>query len=275
MEYLAAACTDVGIKKSANQDSLTVKIADTSIGKVAMVVMCDGMGGLSQGEVASAEVINEFSGWFQHRLPKIIEKTVENSGIKDISGIEQKKQELVIDDYVIKNEWNRIVQNENQKISEYGKKNGISLGTTIIIGLFTDSRYYILNVGDSRAYEIQEDVKIITEDQTVVANEIKLGKLTKEQAEKDARRSVLLQCVGASVTVNPDMFFGETKKNTVYMFCSDGFRHEISEQEIFDYLNPDVSANEAKMTANAKILIDLNKQRNEKDNISVAFIRTY
>ena len=273
MEYLAAACTDVGIKKSTNQDSLTVKIADTSIGKIAMVVMCDGMGGLAQGEVASAEVINEFSEWFQHRLPIIIEKTIENSGFNDI--VENKQKKLAIDDYVIRNEWNQIIQKENSKISEYGRKNGISLGTTIVIGLFTTSRYYILNVGDSRAYEIREDIKIITEDQTVVENEVKAGKITREQAKTDMRRSVLLQCVGASITVNPDMFFGETKKNTVYMFCSDGFRHEISEEEIFGYLNPNVSINEAEMTVNANTLINLNKQRNEKDNISVAFIRTY
>lgn len=264
MEYLAAACTDVGIKKETNQDSLTIKIADTSIGKIAMVVMCDGMGGLSQGEVASGEVINKFSAWFNERLPYIIEETVEKT-----------RRETVIDDYIIKSEWEQIIQKENEKISQYGKRNRISLGTTVVTGLFTSDRYYILNVGDSRAYEINNNIKIITEDQTVVANEIKLGKLTKEQADKDPRRSVLLQCVGASITVNPDMFFGETKKNTVYMFCSDGFRHEISEREIFGYLNPSVSTNEAEMAVNAKVLIDLNKQRNEKDNISVAFIRTY
>lgn len=275
MEYLAAACTDVGIKKDTNQDSMTIKIADTSIGKIAMIVMCDGMGGLAQGEVASAEVINEFSKWFNDRLPYIIEETVKKSIINNISGFEKKRHELVIDDYIIKSDWEQIIQNENEKISQYGRRNRISLGTTVVTGLFTSARYYILNVGDSRAYEINNSVKIITEDQTVVANEVKLGKLTKEQADKDPRRSVLLQCVGASITVNPDMFFGETKKDTVYMFCSDGFRHEITEREIFGRLNPSVSVNEAEMTIHAMELIDLNKQRNEKDNISVAFIRTY
>lgn len=255
MNYLVAACTDVGIKKDTNQDSLTIKVAETMIGTVAMAVLCDGMGGLAQGEVASADVIQAFSEWFYHRLPQLIK----SGGF---------------DDNVIRKEWEQIVQTENQRIAEYGRKNGISLGTTVVAGLFTDERYYILNVGDSRAYQIKDGVEVMTEDQTVVANEVRLGRLTKDQAEKDSRRSVLLQCIGASPVVYPDMFFGKTLRDTVYMFCSDGFRHVISEQEIFEYLNPDYLSNEKEMAEQGRILTELNKQRKEQDNISVAMLRT-
>ena len=256
MQYLSAACTDVGIKKDTNQDSLTIKIANTLIGNIAMVVVCDGMGGLEQGEVASADVIKEFSAWFYNRLPLLL-----------MGGIPQ--------DTVIRSEWNNIIQRKKKKIADYGKKHGISLGTTAVVGLFTDSRYYILNVGDSRAYEIQNQAYVMTEDQTLVASEVRKGIITEEQAKIDPRRSVLLQCIGASPTVTPDMYFGDVKKDAVYMFCSDGFRHVISEQELVSFLGPQVSVREDIMEKNGYTLIEMNKQRNETDNISVAFIRTY
>lgn len=255
MEYLVAACTDVGIHKETNQDSVTIKVAKTVIGNIAMVVMCDGMGGLALGEVASADVVNAFSGWFYNALPALVK-----NGLSD---------------GVIRSEWEKIVAIENRRLSEYGGRNGIAIGTTLCVGLFTDTRYYIMNVGDSRAYELKGAVKVITEDQTLVESEFRKGLLTREQADNDPRKSILLQCIGASQFVIPDMFFGEVQKDAVYMFCSDGFRHVILPEEIYAYLGPEVSTNEEIMSRNGTTLIEMNKLRNEKDNISVAFIRTY
>ena len=101
------------------------------------------------------------------------------------------------------------------------------------------------------------------------------GILTEEQAKTDSRRSVLLQCIGASDDVYPEMFFGDTKLNAVYMLCSDGFRHEITEDEIYSYLNPGVMTDENGMKHNMDTLIEINKQRKERDNISVVSIRTF
>ena len=61
MNFLTAAHTDVGIRKKTNQDSLMVRVADTEYGQVCMAVMCDGMGGLSKGELASATLSRLFS----------------------------------------------------------------------------------------------------------------------------------------------------------------------------------------------------------------------
>ena len=71
------------------------------------------------------------------------------------------------------------------------------------------------------------------------------------------------------------MFFGETKLNATYMLCSDGFRHEISEEEIFEYLNPSMMMDADGMKRNMNALIELNKQRQERDNISVITVRTF
>lgn len=149
------------------------------------------------------------------------------------------------------------------------------MGTTVVAMLLTQDRYYILNVGDSRAYEITDGLRQITSDQTFVAREIAMGRMTAQEAEQDNRRNVLLQCVGASEEVYPDMFFGDVQPNAVYMLCSDGFRHEITPEEIYTKLQPGILFDEYTMQRNSIDLIELNKQRQERDNISVSLVRTF
>ena len=69
--------------------------------------------------------------------------------------------------------------------------------------------------------------------------------------------------------------FGDTALNATYLLCSDGFRHEITEGEIYAYLNPTVMTDADGMQRNMEALIELNKQRRERDNISVVTIRTF
>lgn len=255
MNYIISASTDIGNTKSTNQDAFNAKVLSTKQGKMVFAVLCDGMGGLEKGEVASATVVTAFSRWAETRLPVLTE--------------------VPLVDADIRNEWFGIVTDYNEKIKNYGKRSGVKLGTTVTAMLLTDSRYYILNVGDTRAYEIKDRITVLTKDQTVVAREIEMGNLTEAQAETDPRRSVLLQCVGASDVVYPDMFFGFTQKDAVYMLCSDGFRHEIRSDEIYSCLQPGVMLSEDAMKANMDSLINLNKQRQERDNITVVTVRTF
>ncbi|MBR3761308.1 MAG: serine/threonine-protein phosphatase [Lachnospiraceae bacterium] len=255
MNFIISGVTDIGLTKNTNQDSYNARVYSTKQGKVAFAVLCDGMGGLAKGEVASAFLVNAFCKWADTRLPVLCEGEIQDCDIR--------------------NEWTSIVTEYNEKIKIYGKKCGISMGTTVTAMLLTEKRYYIVNVGDTRAYEIAESVKVLTKDQTVVAREVELGNLTEEAAERDSRRSVLLQCVGASDSVYPDLFFGETRLNAVYMLCSDGFRHEITANEIYQYLQPGVMLDAEGMKQNMNALIELNKQRQERDNISVVSIRTF
>ncbi len=255
MNYIISANTDVGIVKNTNQDSLSVKVINTSQGKMAFAILCDGMGGLEKGEVASASVIRAFDQWIYNELPQLC------------------NAELNAD--VIRIHWEKILINQNSVIKTYGAKQGVKLGTTAVIMLLTDTQYFIMNVGDSRAYEITDVLKQLTNDQTFVAREVARGNMTPEQAEVDARRSVLLQCIGASEEVFPDFLVGDTVRNAVYMLCSDGFRHEITPAEIFTKFQPGVLLNDMTMNQHTLELIELNKQRNERDNISVVLVRTF
>lgn len=255
MNFIVSASTDIGLTKNTNQDSYSVRVFDTRQGKVVFAVLCDGMGGLAKGEVASASLVNAFTKWADTRLPILCEKEIADGDIRE--------------------DWVGLATTFNEKIKAYGRSCGVSMGTTVTAMLLTESRYYIINVGDTRAYEIADTVTVLTKDQTVVAREVELGHLTEAEAATDSRRSVLLQCVGASDEVYPDMFFGNTKLNAVYMLCSDGFRHEITGEEIYAYLNPTVMLDADGMKRNMDTLIDLNKQRQERDNISVISIRTF
>ena len=74
MRFLSAAHTDVGITKKVNQDAFCLKIAKTPKMHLALAVICDGMGGLKQGELASALLVNAFSNWFENTLPQQAER---------------------------------------------------------------------------------------------------------------------------------------------------------------------------------------------------------
>ena len=112
----------------------------------------------------------------------------------------------------------------------------------------------------------------LTTDQTFVAREVKKGTMTPEQARIDKRRNMLLQCVGASAKIEPEVLSGKTEKG-VYMLCTDGFRHEITEQEIQKYLKPSALKKKDTMQKNIRYLIDQAKNRQEKDNISAVVIK--
>ena len=140
--------------------------------------------------------------------------------------------------------------------------------------VFEDGKYLIGHVGDSRAYKISNsEISILTKDQTIVANEVRLGKLTPEEAARDPRRNVLLQCVGASRIVEPEYVGGTVELGACYMLCSDGFRHEISAAEIQNAFAPIANRDAAQMQTNIIRLIELNKSRGETDNITALLIK--
>ena len=108
MRFVATADTDIGTTKDTNQDSAMIKHAMTEAGEVLMAVVCDGMGGLSNGELASATVIRAFSDWFDEELPVELEHVnMQIVGLK----------------------WSNMLKDLNQKILQYGSRYG-SMGTT-------------------------------------------------------------------------------------------------------------------------------------------------
>lgn len=254
MRFLSAAHTDIGISKKNNQDAFGLKIAKTPKVNIAFAILCDGMGGLKNGELASAFVVNAFSKWFETELPLLIDDNMVNFD-------------------VIKKRWNEITLEQGQKIMQYGLSQNISLGTTLSAILIANNEYIFVQVGDSRIYKLNTTIQQLTKDHTVVAREIEQGRLTEEEAKVDSRKNILLQCVGASKTIVPDIEIGTLQEEDTFLLCSDGFRHEISSEEIFGVIAPPVLTSEQIMKKSLIDLIELNKSRNEKDNITAMLVK--
>ncbi len=253
MRYVVVAQSDIGISKDTNQDSVLVKHATYKSNEILMAIICDGMGGLSKGEVASATVIHRFDEWFSKEL---------------LSELNE------LDMNVIGGKWVLMLKELNIQIQDYGQKNNEKLGTTFTGILFINDKFVVVHIGDTRLYKITTDVaKQITEDHTFVAREVQRGNLTPEEAKIDKRKNMLLQCVGASTTIEPQIVLGNVEKG-IYMLCSDGFRHKITNNEMCKFFDPNKLRSRRKIAKNCSKLISLNKKRQERDNISAIVIKS-
>ena len=252
--FLTIVHTDVGTRRKTNQDSILLETADTDYGQVLLGVICDGMGGLAKGEVASAILIKAFSNWFHREFPRLLYRGI---GANDV-----------------RKSWRDLLLEQNQKISDYGAGGNFSLGTTATALLLAGNVYYVVNVGDSRVYYLgEEGIEQITVDQTFVQKEIDGGRMTVDEAKMHPKRNMLLQCVGASSALKPDFYTGEYEPDSVLMMCSDGFCHMIQPGEFHSRLKPGCLTMEEKMKEAAIYFAELNKSRGEEDNMSVVLIR--
>lgn len=252
-KYCVAYRTDVGIKKKTNQDSLLIKGVSNGKNEALFAVICDGMGGMARGELASATAVRDFSEWF----------------LRDFmpSGINQKKEN-------IRRQWLEVLREMNRKLISYGRINHIQLGTTVTaILLLPEGEYQICHVGDTRIYKVSEQMEQLSEDHTFVEREVKKGNMTPEQAAVDSRKNVLLQCIGVNSRFEPQFLEGRFLEQDGILLCSDGFRHRVTEDEIFSSLQECRYKDKAGIEDKLIKLVELNKQRGETDNISAIFIQ--
>ena len=252
MEYIAACDTDIGISKKTNQDSVCVKTAKTANGRAALIMVCDGMGGLSRGELASAEVVRNFAEWFDREFPFELPdwdwQTAAHNAISRLRRL-------------------------NAMLIDYGARHEIQLGTTATGMIAVNSDFMTFHVGDTRIYKVSDKLSLLTDDHTFVNRAVKMGKMTQEEARTDPRRNALVQCIGVTGDVAPEIRLGKLEKNASYMICSDGFRHVLTEKELYEELSGDNTATKEAMQKKMRELIEKVKQREERDNITVALFR--
>ena len=251
MEYIISFNTDKGIVKSVNQDGLLIKVAKTKIGRVALFVVCDGLGGLEKGEVASSTVIRELANWYDNKLYELINE----------------KRDII-------NSLKETIYELNRRLLEYSNKNKVKLGTTLTALFAIEDEYEILHIGDCRVYNINNSLKLLTKDQTLVEREIDRGNLTREEARINKKRNILLQCIGASINLEPVITKGKLERDSVYIICSDGLYHELLEDEFIKYFNPSNINSKENMDYITKEVVELVKNRGERDNITILLIKT-
>ena len=97
--------------------------------------------------------------------------------------------------------------------------------------------------------------------------------MTPDEARTDPRRNALVQCIGVTGEIAPEIRLGNLENDVTYMVCSDGFRHVLTEKELFEELSADKTASKKHMQSKMRELIETVKKREENDNITVALFR--
>jgi serine/threonine protein phosphatase PrpC len=200
-----------------------------------LFAVADGMGGARGGEIASRVAATALG------------EAVDGSG----------EQRVVA-----------LIQKANRQVFERARDDAdaTGMGTTITVALVEDGVVAIGHVGDSRAYLIRDQkVEQLTEDHSLVAELVRSGRLSPEEAEIHPQRSVITRALGTDPDVDVDSFSVEASAGDVFLICSDGLTSMIDDETILGIVEP----RRDDLNAAAKELIDAANRSGGEDNITV------
>ncbi len=226
-----AVLTDTGRKRRHNEDAFVVE--------PPLFAVADGMGGAQAGELASS-------------LAAAALKDSQEPG----GGGEERVDEL------IQQANRRVYERQSQDAAASG------MGTTMTVALVEDGRVAIGHVGDSRAYLIREGkLEQLTEDHSLVAELVRSGKLSPEEAEGHPQRSVITRALGTDPDVDVDTFSVDTRPGDLFLICSDGLTTMVDDEAIL----AEVARNRNDLKSAAKALVRAANKGGGEDNITVVF----
>jgi PPM family protein phosphatase len=226
-----AALSHPGRRRRHNEDSYVIQ--------PPLFAVADGMGGAKAGEVASG----------------LAAAAVQESGSDGQNG-EARVAALI-------EEANRRVF---RRATEDRDASG--MGTTMTVALVEDNRVAIGHVGDSRAYLIRSgELEQLTDDHSLVAELVRSGKLTPEEAESHPQRSVITRALGTDADVDVDTFSVEASPGDLFLLCSDGLTTMVDDQTILDA----VEQHRTNLQEAAKALVNAANRGGGEDNITVVF----
>lgn len=231
--------SDVGMVRNENQDAFWLEQLDK---QASIAVVCDGMGGVHGGQEASKLAVSSLKVSFAHHKP--------NEKINDLF------------DSAIK-QCNQIVYNEAQKREDLS-----GMGTTLVLALVKESKVYIGNVGDSRAYHITNgSITQITKDHSAVQELVDSGHITERQAKIHPNKNVITRAIGINNEIDYDYFELSVSLGDIILLCSDGLSNYVDENEI------QFEASGGEFDDLAIRLINLANSRGGADNITVTAIQ--
>jgi protein phosphatase len=213
VHYTAAAVTDRGRKRPSNEDAFGFSVEH------GVYVVCDGMGGAAAGEIASSLAVDEM-------MRLLTERDAQNS--------------LPVDAEHAVNAANQAIFSRAQRSN---KLNG--MGTTLVSLIAEERRAWILNVGDSRGYRLRDSrLEQITLDHSLVEEQVRLGRMDRQEALRSPLRNVITRALGTQSCVTPDIFELETEPGDLFLLCSDGLTRELADPLIESLLRVGAPLNE-------------------------------
>lgn len=238
------ALTDVGQKRLYNQDY--VFATSDPIGALPnLFIVADGMGGENAGDYASMSTVTI-----------ITDKVQETTEGKPISILEQ------------------AITTANKRLYLESKKDPLKagMGTTIVAAVIDKDHLYVANVGDSRLYVSGPDkLTQITRDHSVVAEMVRKGTLTEEEAKSDPRKHMITRALAAEENIRVDYFDVKLTGCERILMCSDGLTNMIEDEEIYSILD----SLDYTLEQKAKRLISVANEHGGKDNISAVVVEPF
>jgi len=250
VQIVSSGLSDVGRVRTNNEDSFRIVEA------LNLFILSDGMGGEAHGEVASAMAVDVIN--------KYCESEKEDSGA---TVLEEVPANISSQTRKLKN----AVAQANFQIFQSAQKNPEQrgMGATITTLWLRDTLMSIAHVGDSRAYLLRNgNLQQLTNDHSLVAEQVRRGLITPQQAEESEMQSVLLRALGAHLEVEIDTDEVEIIPRDVLLLCSDGLTRMVTEPEIAGALQA-----ETVPSAAAERLIALANENGGIDNITVIVVR--
>ncbi|RJG03828.1 Stp1/IreP family PP2C-type Ser/Thr phosphatase [Noviherbaspirillum sedimenti] len=236
--------TDTGMVRSHNEDFIAVSAEH------GFVILADGMGGYSAGEVASSIAATVVQETLEERLPLQFKEGGRQS--------DRQLQQLV----------QQAVARANASIIDAAENEPQfhGMGTTVVVGLFQQDRLILAHVGDSRAYRLRDGELVqITRDHSLLQEQIDAGLITPEAALLSPNRNLITRAVGVDHEVDIEVHEHITKPGDIYLLCSDGLSDMLSHEEITATLK-DFGAD---LESACGTLIQRANMHGGKDNISV------
>ena len=237
MKLTAAARTDVGRRRPANEDSYALAP------ELGLFLVADGMGGHRAGQVASGLAARATVGTLRGQAGD-----ARGPADRLRAGVAAANAEILASSRI--------------------KPELAGMGTTLVALLAEGGRMALAHVGDSRAYRIRRgEIERLTDDHTVVGELVRRGEISARAAESHPHRHVLTRALGVRRQLDADLLEVEPLPGDVYLLCSDGLTGHLADADIAVLVD-----SAADLEAAAQSLVDLANERGGEDNVTVVLI---
>ena len=230
----AFALTDVGQKRKINQDSVFASAGP--VGNLPnLFIVADGMGGHNAGDFASRYAVNT--------VREAIAASREQNPVKLIREAIELANQGILDE---------AARHEEMR----------GMGTTIVVTTVIGNFAYTANVGDSRLYLYDGELRQITKDHSLVEEMVRLGEISEEEARNHPDKHIITRALGATRTVETDFFDFKVEPDSKILMCSDGLSNMISDEEMLYIIQNGYDLKET-----VKTLVDRANEEKNKKNI--------
>jgi protein phosphatase len=209
--------SDIGCVRANNEDNFGY---DTRYG---VYVVCDGMGGQAAGEVASKIAVDAVLNYFRDQA----KKETSEQPVASPDGPTPLAKSIAT-----------AISNANRAIHEAAAKNTSrsGMGSTVAVVSIDGDHFAVGHVGDTRIYLVRDQrIEQLTNDHSLVAEHVRRGLMTKEQADRSEVQNILLQALGSD-DVEPDLGDFTATDKDILLLATDGLTRHVEESKILDLL---------------------------------------